>query len=313
MSPVRKPTLVLTHAACLGHDTGPGHPERPARLAAVLHAMEGLPDGAPAFAEAPAAAEAVLARVHDGAMIETVLAAIPATGYALLDRDTVVAPGAREAALRAVGAAVEAVEAVASARASHAFAAVRPPGHHATRTRAMGFCLFNAIAAAAVHAREALGVARVAVIDFDVHHGNGTEDILRGRNGFFYASSHDYPNYPGTGTRSEDGPCPILNAPLPPMTTGAGFRAAWAERLLPELRAFSPDLILVSAGFDGHRNDPLSTMQLEVSDYAWIGGEIGRIARQTPAGGVVSVLEGGYDLDAMAASVAAYVAAVADG
>jgi len=238
-----------------------------------------------------------------------VLAAVPATGLYPLERDTILSPGSRAAALAAAGGALAAVDAVAGDGVAHAFVAARPPGHHATRDEAMGFCLFNAIAAAAVHAREAHGCARVAVVDFDVHHGNGTEDILRGREGFFYASSHEYPNYPGTGTHSEDGPCPIVNTPLAPMTGSAAFRAAWRDRLLPALRAFAPELVLVSAGFDGHRKDPLSMMQLEAADYAWLGTEIARVGAESAAGGVVSVLEGGYDLDALGASVAAYIKA----
>lgn len=302
-------TLILSHAACLGHDPGAGHPESPARLKAVSRAVEAMSGPSLAFAEAPLALPEALLRVHDAAMVDRVLGAIPAAGWRALERDTIVSPGSRAAALAAVGGALAAVDAVAGGGISHAFAAVRPPGHHATRTEAMGFCLFNAIAAAAVHAHEAHGMARVAVIDFDVHHGNGTEDILRGRDGFFYASSHEYPNYPGTGTHSEDGPCPIVNAPLPPMTDGRAFRAVWAERLLPALRDFAPELVLVSAGFDGHRKDPLSMMQLEAADYAWLGAEIARIGADSAAGAVVSVLEGGYDLDALGASVAAYLGA----
>ncbi len=302
-------TLILSHEACLGHDPGADHPEGLARLTAVSRAIEGMAGFPLAVAEAPLAPPEALLRVHDAAMVDRVLGAIPAAGWRALERDTIVSPGSRAAALAAVGGALAAVDAVVGGGVNHAFAAVRPPGHHATRSEAMGFCLFNAIAAAAVHALEAHGMGRVAVIDFDVHHGNGTEDILRGRDGFFYASSHEYPNYPGTGTHSEDGPCPIVNAPLPPMTDGSTFRAAWADRLLPALRDFAPDLVLVSAGFDGHRKDPLSMMQLEAADYAWLGAEIARIGAESTAGAVVSVLEGGYDLDALGASVVAYLGA----
>jgi acetoin utilization deacetylase AcuC-like enzyme len=304
-------TLILTHPACLGHDPGPGHPEAPARLKAVLGALRGLDGVAPAFAEAPLMDTGALASAHEPAMIERVLAAIPAAGYGALDRDTVVSPGSREAALRATGAALAAVDAVATGAAANAFCAVRPPGHHATRDRAMGFCLFNNAALAVMRAREEHHFERVAVVDFDVHHGNGTEDILRGRDGFFYGSSHEYPNYPGTGRHSEDGPCRIVNVPLAPMTTGAGFRAAWRERILPEVVRFRPDFIIVSAGFDGHRKDPLSMMQLEVADFAWLTAEIRRIAEDRCGGRLVSVLEGGYDLDALAASARAHVAALA--
>jgi acetoin utilization deacetylase AcuC-like enzyme len=302
-------TLIISHQLCLGHDPGPGHPECPARLHAVSRALEALGSPLLAFAEVPEASLESLFRVHAAAMVERVLAAVPAAGLYPLERDTILSPGSRAAALAAVGGALAAVDAVTGGGVAHAFVAARPPGHHATRDEAMGFCLFNAIAAAAVHAHEAHGCARVAVIDFDVHHGNGTEAILRGREGFFYASSHEYPNYPGTGTHSEDGPCPIVNAPLAPMTDSGAFRTAWRDRLLPALRAFAPELVLVSAGFDGHRKDPLSMMQLEAADYAWLGTEIARIGAESAAGGVVSVLEGGYDLDALGASVAAYIKA----
>lgn len=310
-------TLILTHPACLGHDPGPGHPERPARLSAVLRALDGLERTA--MVEAPAATVASLSLVHDPMMVETVLAAIPAAGYAALDADTLVVPGSREAALRAAGAAMAAVDAVMAAAANtvkaaavaNAFCAVRPPGHHATRGRAMGFCLFNNAALAAVHARAAHGRERVALVDFDVHHGNGSEDILRGREGFFYGSSHEYPNYPGTGLESEDGPCMIVNAPLPRGTTGEGFRAAWTARILPALDRFAPDFLIVSAGFDGHRKDPLSMMQLEAVDFGWLTAELRAVAETHAGGRLVSLLEGGYDLDALAACARAHVLALA--
>ncbi|MFT5539528.1 MAG: acetoin utilization deacetylase AcuC-like enzyme [Alphaproteobacteria bacterium] len=254
--------------------------------------------------------EAALVRVHTPAMIATVLEAVPAAGYAYLDNDTVVTPGSEAAALRAAGAGIAAVDAVLEGRADNAFCAMRPPGHHATRERAMGFCLFNNLAVAAFHARAVHGIDRIAALDFDVHHGNGTEDIFRGEKGLFFASSHEYPNYPGTGAHSEDGPCPILNAPLAHQSTGRDFRAAWSERLLPALAAFEPELILVSAGFDGHRKDPLSMMQLEVADFAWLSTEIRHQAEASCAGRVVTFLEGGYDLDALAASAVAHVTAL---
>jgi acetoin utilization deacetylase AcuC-like enzyme len=264
-----------------------------------------------AFADAPEAPIEALTHIHNTAMIDGVLAAIPTSGYGMVDHDTVVSPGSRAAALRAAGAALAAVDAVAAGTAVNAFCAVRPPGHHATRDRAMGFCLFNNAALAAVRAREEHHFERVAVVDFDVHHGNGTEDILRGRGGFFYGSSHEYPNYPGTGRHSENGPCRIVNVPLAPMTTGAGFRTAWCERILPEVVRFRPGFIIVSAGFDGHRKDPLSMMQLEIADFAWLTTELRRVAEDFCDGRLVSVLEGGYDLDALAASVRAHVAALA--
>ncbi len=302
-------TLVLTHPACLAHDPGPGHPETPARLVAVLDGLEGV--GGLDRVEAPRADETTLAAVHTPEMIETVFAAVPESGYGALDHDTLVSPGSGDAALCAAGAAIAAVDAVMTGRAAAAFCAVRPPGHHAMPTRAMGFCLFNNAALAAVHAREVHGCARVAVVDFDVHHGNGTEDCLRGREGFLYASSHEYPNYPGTGLQSEDGPCRIVNVPLPRGTDGPTFRAAWSERILPALDDFAPDFLIVSAGFDGHRKDPLSLMQLEAADFGWLTLELRHLAERHAAGRIVSVLEGGYDLGALAASAHAHVAALA--
>jgi len=304
-------TLILSHPACLGHDPGPGHPEAPSRLRVVLDAIRGIDSMGLAFAEAPEASIEALASIHDMAMVNGVLTAIPAAGYGTIDHDTMVSPGSGTAALRAAGAAVAAVDAVATGVAANAFCAVRPPGHHATRDRAMGFCLFNNAALAAVHAREVHDFERIAVVDFDVHHGNGTEDILRDREGFFYGSSHEYPNYPGSGRHSEDGPCRIVNVPLMPMTSGAVFRAAWSERIVPELSRFHPEFIVVSAGFDGHRKDPLSMMQLEVADFAWLAAELRRIAEDCCGGRLVSVLEGGYDLDALAASARAHVVALA--
>ena len=307
-------TLILTHAACRGHAPGPGHPEAPARLEAVLGAVRGGPAIAGVtLSEAPEAPLVALARVHGPEMLEQVFGAIPDHGYGMLDRDTIVSPASRAAALRAVGAALAAVDAVLSGAADNAFCAVRPPGHHATRDRAMGFCLFNAAAIAAFHARATHGLERVAVVDFDVHHGNGTEDIFRGQAGLFYGSSHEYPNYPGTGRASEDGACPIVNMPLPPMTRGAAFRAAWSEGILPALTAFRAELIIVSAGFDGHRRDPLSSMLLETADFAWLTHELRRRAEADCGGRLVSLLEGGYDPQALAAATRAHVAALAGG
>ncbi|MGE0650936.1 MAG: histone deacetylase family protein [Alphaproteobacteria bacterium] len=304
-------TLILSHPACLGHDPGPGHPEAVSRLKTVFAAIQGLDGAGLAFAEAPEADIEALASAHDVSMIEKVFMAIPDAGYGALDHETLVSPGSRAAVLRAAGAAMAAVDAVASGAMFNAFCAVRPPGHHATRDRSMGFCLFNNAALAAVRAQEEHHFERVAVVDFDVHHGNGTEDILRGRDGFFYGSSHEYPNYPGTGRHSEDGPCRIVNVPLAPMTSGARFRDAWRHRILPELFRFRPDFMIVSAGFDGHRKDPLSMMQLEVADFAWLTAALRRIAEDCCGGRLVSVLEGGYDLDALAASARAHVVALA--
>ncbi len=303
-------TLVFSHPDCIAHDPGPGHPESPARLKAVMAALQGIENAGLGFEVAPEANESDLLRVHKPNMVEEVLLTIPAAGYAYLDHETIVSPGSRAAALRAAGAGIAAVDAVVAGTAVNAFCAVRPPGHHATHNQSMGFCLFNNIAVAAIYARAVHKIARVAVLDFDVHHGNGTQDILREADDTFYGSSHEYPNYPGSGTHSEDGPCTIINAPLPPMTTSDAFRAAWRDLILPELAEFGPDLILVSAGFDGHRKDPLSMMQLEVADYGWLTTEIRHLAERHCDGRLVSMLEGGYDLDALAASARAHVEAL---
>ncbi|MCZ6638204.1 MAG: histone deacetylase family protein [Alphaproteobacteria bacterium] len=307
-------TLILSHPACLDHRPGEGHPEAPARLKAVL---EGLQDwqqtagaGALAWVEAPLADREKLILVHAPDHVDTVLEAIPEDGFAYLDADTGLSPGTREAALRAAGAVVAAVDAVVSGAARNAFAAVRPPGHHAEPSRSMGFCLFNNIAIGALHAREAHGLDRVAVVDFDVHHGNGTEAAFREDDGLFFASSHQFPFYPGTGSGKRDSDH-ILNAPLAPGSGGREFRAAWQGRILPALRDFEPEMVFISAGFDAHTRDPLAQINLTQDDFAWVTGEIRSIAEACCSGRIVSTLEGGYDLDALAASAVAHVAALA--
>lgn len=306
-------TLLFTHAACLAHDPGEGHPESPARLEAVLAALS-----APAFAalerrEAPAATLAQIARVHPGNFAERLLAVVPKHGYAAVDADTVLSPGSGAAALRAAGAAVAAVDAVVGGEATTAFCAVRPPGHHAEPHHAMGFCLFNNVAIAAQHARQAHGLARVAVVDFDVHHGNGTQAAFEHDASLFYASTHQMPLYPGTGAASERGVGNIVNVPLRPMSGSDAFRHAFAAGILPPLDAFRPELLIISAGFDAHRDDPLAQLMLVEADYAWCTERLMEIARAHARGRVVSSLEGGYDLDALAASTAAHVAALMAG
>lgn len=310
-------TLVLSHPACLGHDPGPGHPESPARLAAVLQGLERWQDTgsegacrkALAWVRAPAANREALLLAHTPEHVDRVLAAVPEEGRAHLDSDTAVCPESREAAFRAAGALVAAVDAVMAGRARSAFAAVRPPGHHAGPGRAMGFCLFNNIAVAALHARRAHGLRRVAVVDFDVHHGNGTEAVFRDDEGLFFASSHQFPNYPGTGSGREDNDH-IINATLRPGSGSEAFRAAWSGRILPALSAFVPELVLVSAGFDAHMKDPLALLNLVEADFAWVTREIRRVAEECCDGRLVSTLEGGYDLDALAASAVAHVGAL---
>ncbi len=301
--------LLLSTAAGLAHETGPGHPERPARIRAVAAAL-----AAPEFdglirEEAPPATRAQLGRVHPEAYIDRVLATKPAPGrLTRFDADTVMSAGSAEAALRAAGGAIAGVDAVQSGRARAAFVATRPPGHHAEPDRPMGFCLFSNAAIAAHHARAAWGRQRVAVLDFDVHHGNGTQAVAWDDADFFFGSSHQFPFYPGTGAAGETGVAgQIVNAPLAAHSGRAAFEAAWTGRILPALDAFAPDCIIVSAGFDAHRDDPLAQLELEAEDFAWITGAIMAAADRHTEGRIVSVLEGGYDLDALAASVAAHV------
>lgn len=298
---------LYTHQSCLEHDPGPGHPESPARLAAVLAALD-----APRFAgleriEAPRATNAQLARVHRVELIDEILANVPDTGWVRLDADTVMSPASAEAALRAAGAVCAAVDAAISDKHARAFCAVRPPGHHATPSTAMGFCLFNSIAIGAAHAIAQHGLARVAIIDFDVHHGNGTQDIFWNDARVLYASTHQWPLYPGTGARGETGAGNIINAPL---AAGAGskeFRQAYESIVLPALDAFAPQLVMISAGFDAHRLDPLANLNLDADDYAWVTGRLVDLAKRHAHGHMVSSLEGGYSLTALRESTAAHI------
>jgi acetoin utilization deacetylase AcuC-like enzyme len=303
------PTALITHPACLGHDTGPYHPECPDRLRAVLAALETEEFADLLRESAPHATEEQLGRVHPANYVQAILSIRPAEGETVqLDADTAMSAGSAEAALRAAGGAVAAVDAVMEGWARAAFAAVRPPGHHAEPARPMGFCLFNNAAVAAAHARSRWGIERVAVVDFDVHHGNGTQAMFAADPGLFYASSHQHPCYPGTGAASERGSANnIVNAPLQPGSDGAAFRSAWSNIILPELDRFAPGLLIVSAGFDAHKSDPLAQLRLETADYAWITQELMRVAAMHCGGRIVSVLEGGYDLTALAASAATHV------
>jgi acetoin utilization deacetylase AcuC-like enzyme len=300
-------TLLLTHPACLLHDTGYGHPERADRLRAIDDALAG-----PAFAslqreEAPRADLAAIERLHPKAYVEMIRASIPQRDHKMLDPDTVVSPGSWEAALRAAGAVMHAVDRVMAGEADNAFCAVRPPGHHAEPSRAMGFCLFNSVAIAALHARAAHGAERVAVVDFDVHHGNGTQAAFWSDRNLFYGSTHQMPLFPGTGALDETGVGNIFNAPLKPGDDGDEFRAAYETRILPALDAFAPDFILVSAGFDAHLKDPLAQLRMVEADFAWVTEKILGAAGKHCKGKLVSTLEGGYDLDALASSTAIHV------
>jgi acetoin utilization deacetylase AcuC-like enzyme len=305
-------TALITHAACLEHEPGPYHPECPDRLRAVLKALE-----APEFAalprmEAPRATMEQLIRVHPAGTVEAILAIRPEEGdIANIDADTAMSAGSAEAALRAAGAAVLGVDLVMRGAAPNAFAAVRPPGHHAEPSRPMGFCLFNNAGVAAWHARASHGLTRVAVVDFDVHHGNGTQALFASDPGLFYGSSHQSPFYPGTGDGWERGVANnIVNVPLRARASSEAFRDAWAEAIVPALDAFAPEFLIISAGFDAHRDDPLAQLRLETADFAWITEVLLEVARKHCNGRVVSVLEGGYDLEALAESAAAHVRAL---
>ena len=304
-----KPVALFTHTACLGHDPGSYHPECPARLRAVLEALE-HPDFVSLLREqAPEATREQLERAHPARYVERVLALAPEPGERIaLDPDTVVSDGTFGAVLRAAGAAVAAVDAVVEGWAGAAFAATRPPGHHAETERAMGFCFFNNAAVAARHARARWGLSRVAVVDFDVHHGNGTEDIFAPDPALFYASSHQHPCYPGTGSPRERGVAGnVVNVQLAPGSGSEHFRAGWDGTILPALEAWRPELLIISAGFDAHRADPLAELQVETADFAWLTDKLLAVADTHAGGRVVSLLEGGYDLGALAASTAAHV------
>ena len=305
-------TLFFTHPSSLEHDTGAGHPESIARLQAILTELENSQYDKLVRREAPRGSVWDIKRVHDDDYIQSVFASIPDTGHARLDGDTVVSAQSGEAALYAVGAAVAAVDAVIAGEANNAFVAVRPPGHHAERDKAMGFCLFNNAAIAAYHARELDGIERVAVMDFDVHHGNGTQGAFWDDENMLYASTHQSPCYPGTGSERERGAFGnIINAPIPPGGSGEDFRDAFGF-IRPALKDFAPDLLIISAGFDAHANDPLAGLNLVESDFAWITEQLMVIADISAHGRVVSILEGGYDLGSLASSVGVHVKCLMD-
>ncbi|GHE24754.1 acetoin utilization protein [Vulcaniibacterium thermophilum] len=303
------PLRLITHPSCLAHDPGPLHAERPARLRAVLDAL-GQAYPTLSWHESPRATRGQLLRVHTADLLGDVLGVRVESGTVQLDPDTYLSPFSAEAALHAAGAGIAAVDAVLGGHARRAFCAVRPPGHHATAGTAMGFCLFNNIAVAAAHALDKHGLARVAIADFDVHHGNGTQAIFEHDPRVLFVSSHQMPLYPDSGHANERGVGNVVNAPLPPRTGGEGFRAAWRERLLPVVDAFRPQLLLISAGFDAHRRDPLAQLLLDAEDYAWLTGALCALAQRHAQGRVVSMLEGGYDLTALRECSIAHVGAL---
>jgi len=303
-------TALYTHAAFLQHDTGPGHPERIQRLAAVLQAVKEPAFSDVVWREAPLAEIEQIERVHDADYVRHALASVPENGFVQLDGDTVMSPGSGEAALRAAGAVAAAVDAVIAGTFKNAFCAVRPPGHHAERDLAMGFCIFNNVAVGAAQARAVHGLSRVAVMDFDVHHGNGTQHMFDHDPGLFFASTHQMPLYPGTGATAERGVGNIVNAPLPPGAGSEEFRAAMEKIVLPAIESFRPELILISAGFDAHARDPLASLEFEAEDYHWATAELCALAESCCGGRVVSTLEGGYDLQALGESAAAHLTAL---
>jgi acetoin utilization deacetylase AcuC-like enzyme len=300
-------TLLLTHPACLEHDTGYGHPERADRLRAINDALAASEFKSLRREEAPRVELADIERLHPKAYVAMVRATIPKRDHKSLDPDTIVSPGSWEAALRAAGASIHAVDQLMAGKADNVFCAVRPPGHHAEPSRAMGFCLFNSVAIAALHARAQHGAERVAVVDFDVHHGNGTQAAFWSDKDLFYGSTHQMPLFPGTGALDETGVGNIFNAPLKAGDDGDEFRAAYEDRILPALDKFAPDLLIVSAGFDAHLKDPLAQLRLLEPDFAWITEQLLEAAAKHCGGKLVSTLEGGYDLDALASSAAIHV------
>jgi acetoin utilization deacetylase AcuC-like enzyme len=305
-------TFIYTHAACLAHDPGPHHPESPDRLHAVLQALKMPPFGALDWQNAPEGSLQQLLLVHTQPYVDSVHAASPARGYRALDGgDTILSPGSLEAVMRCVGAACAGVDDVVAGRARNVFCATRPCGHHAEADRAMGFCVFNQAAIAALHARQAHGLKRVAVVDFDVHHGNGTQHAFYDDADLFYGSTHQAPFYPGTGARQESGVAGnIVNIPLAQGSKPAAFRAGMVDHMLPALRRFAPELLIISAGFDAHHLDPLGGLGLVDDDFHWVTRELLAVADATAQGRVVSVLEGGYSLQGLASATRAHVLAL---
>jgi len=301
-------TLLLTHPSSLNHVTPPGHPERLDRYKAITAALQ-----ADAFdqldrTEAPLGDRAEVLRCHPEDYVARIEASMPGEGYRSLDADTHVSPGSLEAAMRGVGGCCAGVDAVMSGAAKNAFVCMRPPGHHAETSTAMGFCLFGNVAIAAKRALDHHGLSRVAVIDFDVHHGNGTQDLLWNEPRALFCSSHQMPLYPGSGAAHETGASGnIVNVPLDPHTGGEAMRAAYDNVIFPAVRDFQPEMILISAGFDAHQNDPLASLNWSTEDFAWVTGRICDLADHLCDGRIVSTLEGGYDLDGLAAGVSVHV------
>jgi acetoin utilization deacetylase AcuC-like enzyme len=306
-------TFLYTHPSALQHDTGPGHPEAPIRLQRILKAIDDAPDLRLGRYEAPRATRDVIARVHTAAHVANILDQVPLRGRLPIDADTWLSPGTGEAALRAAGGVVAATDAVLGERTRRAFVAMRPPGHHAEPALAIGFCFFNNIAVGAAHALAAHGLERVAILDFDVHHGNGTEAIFEAEPRVLYASIHQAPLFPGTGHAEDRGVGNVFNSPVPGGTTGPRWRAVLEATILPAIDSFRPQLVMLSAGFDAHAADPLASLLLTETDFAWVTDRMVELADRHADGRVVSVLEGGYDPDALARSVVTHLRALGAG
>lgn len=305
-------TLYYSHPDFLFHNTGPGHPECADRLRSIEKAL-----AAPEFSNLirlspPLGSEQQIRLIHPQLHLDTLLEAMPEQGEYYLDHDTVLSPGSKQAAFRAVGAVCDAVDRVLTGTADNAFCALRPPGHHAEPQLAMGFCLFNNIAIAAEYARRQHRLERIAIIDFDVHHGNGTQAAFYRQPNVLYASSHEMPHYPGTGHPSETGVGNIINVPLAAGDSGIEFRQKYSNIILPALKKFRPELVLISAGFDAHKDDPLASIGLVEDDFKWLTEQLMAIADSCCNGRIVSALEGGYNLKALAASVAVHVKSLGD-
>ncbi len=304
-------TLYITHPACLNHDMSPGHPERPDRLRVVDALLAGEKFSGLQRQLAPEGDLDTVALCHNDFYIDELRHMAPKEGLAFIDGDTAMSPGTWEAALRGVGGAVAAVDAVMTGAAQNAFVGTRPPGHHAEANKAMGFCFFDNAAIAARYAQRKYGIARAAVVDFDVHHGNGTQDIFWSDRTVMYCSTHEMPLFPGTGAFNDRGEYnTVVNAPLTSGDGGEMFRGAFYDLILPRLRSFAPELIVISAGFDAHYRDPLANLKLQAADFGWVTEQLLDIAADTAGGRVVSVLEGGYDLIGLQQSVGAHVEAL---
>jgi len=304
-------TLLLSHRSSLDHQTPPGHPERPDRIRAIEQVLGESRFDKLVREQAPEGTLDSVTLCHSEHYISELRHIAPQSGLIYLDADTSMSPGTWEAAMRGVGGAVAATDAVMSGTHGNAFVAMRPPGHHAEISRPMGFCLFDHAAIAARHAQRKYGIARAAVVDFDVHHGNGTQDIFWSDPTVMYCSTHQMPLFPGTGARGERGEHDtIVNAPLAPEDGSAKFRAAFENAILPQLQKFSPELIIISAGFDAHYRDPLASLNLRAEDFGWVTRKLMDVADASAGGRIVSVLEGGYDLQGLQESVAAHVTAL---